>query len=90
VIIHEFAHKIDMADGEPSGTPPVADRSQARAFERTAEDTLDMLRSTGARDFRACETGSRTVRVAVSTGWARLLGRRIDPTRMETHEDHDM
>ena len=67
VIIHEFAHKIDMADGEPSGTPPIADRSQARAFERTAEDTLDVLRSKGSGVLRSYAGTNRTELFAVAS-----------------------
>ena len=67
VIIHEFAHKIDMADGEPSGTPPIADRSQARDFERTADDTLDLLRSKGSGVLRPYAGTNRTELFAVAS-----------------------
>ncbi|MCL4743918.1 MAG: zinc-dependent peptidase [Burkholderiaceae bacterium] len=30
VAIHEFVHKLDMADGEPDGVPPLAARARAR------------------------------------------------------------
>lgn len=28
VVFHEFAHKLDMLDGSPDGTPPLVDRAQ--------------------------------------------------------------
>jgi Mlc titration factor MtfA (ptsG expression regulator) len=45
VVIHEFAHKVDMADGAADGTPPIGDRSRSLAFEQVADATLDELRS---------------------------------------------
>jgi Mlc titration factor MtfA (ptsG expression regulator) len=48
VVMHEFAHKIDMADGVVDGTPPIGDRAAAAEFERITNDVLDDLR-TGSR-----------------------------------------
>ncbi len=67
VIIHEFAHKIDMADGEASGTPPITDRTQARAFERAAEDTLEGLRSEGSAILRPYAGTNRAELFAVAS-----------------------
>lgn len=44
VVIHEFAHKIDMADGSVDGTPPISGRERSLAFERVAERVLADLR----------------------------------------------
>ena len=43
VVLHEFAHKIDMADGDAGGTPPISDRKRAAEFERVARAVLDRL-----------------------------------------------
>jgi Mlc titration factor MtfA (ptsG expression regulator) len=67
VVIHEFAHKIDMADGDPSGAPPIADRVQARAFESAAEDTLDTVRSRGSEVLRPYAGTNRSELFAVAT-----------------------
>ncbi|WP_298928875.1 zinc-dependent peptidase [uncultured Ramlibacter sp.] len=32
VVIHEFAHKLDMRDGEPDGCPPLANRAARQAW----------------------------------------------------------
>lgn len=32
VVFHEFAHKLDMLDGSPDGTPPLVDRKQIVAW----------------------------------------------------------
>jgi Mlc titration factor MtfA (ptsG expression regulator) len=44
VVLHEFAHKIDMSDGVVDGTPAIVPRSDARAFEATLDRTLADLR----------------------------------------------
>ena len=44
VVIHEFAHKIDMADGNPDGTPPISGRERSAVFERAADRILADLR----------------------------------------------
>ncbi len=45
VIIHEFAHKIDMADGSSDGLPPLGSRPAAQAFARTLDGTLRSIRA---------------------------------------------
>lgn len=35
VIYHEFAHKLDMLDGAPDGTPPLRDRAEYRDWVKT-------------------------------------------------------
>ena len=44
VVIHEFAHKIDMSDGVVDGTPDIRTRSEADEFERILDSTLHELR----------------------------------------------
>ena len=34
LVIHEFAHKIDMADGDANGCPPLADAAAREAWHR--------------------------------------------------------
>jgi Mlc titration factor MtfA (ptsG expression regulator) len=35
VVFHEFAHKLDMLDGDADGTPPLRDRSEYRDWVKT-------------------------------------------------------
>jgi Mlc titration factor MtfA (ptsG expression regulator) len=44
VVIHEFAHKIDMADGVGDGTPPIRERERSLIFEQVTAKALDELR----------------------------------------------
>jgi Mlc titration factor MtfA (ptsG expression regulator) len=68
VVIHEFAHKIDMADGIAGGTPPIADRRQVQEFERAADGTLEALRAgTAGRSLRAYAAVNRAELFAVAT-----------------------
>jgi MtfA peptidase len=68
VVIHEFAHVIDMADGQPDGVPPLPDAGQRRRWaqtieaeyeafcrgvERGDETTLDPYGATGIDEFFA-------------------------------------
>jgi hypothetical protein len=46
VVIHEFAHKIDMADGVGSGTPPIAGHEQTHRFEMAIDRALVRVRTT--------------------------------------------
>jgi MtfA peptidase len=48
VVIHEFAHKIDMLDGLIDGTPPVA-RSDAKPWVEACTEVFDSLRAGRAR-----------------------------------------
>ncbi len=45
VVIHEFAHKIDMADGVGSGTPPIAGHGQSQRFESAVVTALARVRA---------------------------------------------
>ena len=42
VVFHEFAHKLDLLDGDFDGSPPL-DRDQTDAWERTCQDAFDDL-----------------------------------------------
>lgn len=68
VVIHEFAHKVDMGDGIADGSPPIGDRSVAVAFERAADEVLQRLRDgdevAGLRGYAAT---NRTELFAVAT-----------------------
>ncbi len=44
VVLHEFAHKIDMLDGIIDGTPPL-DRPERRAWVRVCTEVYDAVRS---------------------------------------------
>lgn len=68
VILHEFAHKIDMADGFPDGTPPVAGRRTSAEFESIAGTTLRDLMMEGARPpLRPYAAVNRSELFAVAT-----------------------
>ena len=41
VVIHEFAHKIDMLDGAADGTPPLHPEMSGRAWRRAFEDAYE-------------------------------------------------
>lgn len=69
VVIHEFAHKIDMLDGDADGVPPlrgealdhwlgVRDEEWDRAFEEGADDVLDPYAFTNHAEFFAVATES--------------------------------
>lgn len=45
VVLHEFAHKIDMVDGVAGGTPPIARRADATAFEQVMAETMETVRT---------------------------------------------
>jgi MtfA peptidase len=40
VVIHEFAHKLDMRTGEASGCPPLADASALRQWQEVLDRCL--------------------------------------------------
>jgi Mlc titration factor MtfA (ptsG expression regulator) len=44
VVFHEFAHKIDMADGEVDGTPPLDTTAERRAWAKACESAFLELR----------------------------------------------
>ncbi len=49
VVLHEFAHKIDMADTYPDGNPPMADRHASSLFDSISARVLAELRSGAIR-----------------------------------------
>jgi len=53
VVLHEFAHEIDMHDGAADGTPPLADTAHRRAWIAACEPAFLELRA-------ATERGERT------------------------------
>lgn len=67
VVLHEFAHKIDMADGEASGTPPISDASQAAEFDSILLQTLDEVRVRPSPVVRSYGATNRAELFAVVT-----------------------
>jgi hypothetical protein len=53
VVIHEFAHKIDMVDGTVDGTPPLPDRAAREAWARICSEAFLELQA-------RVEAGKRT------------------------------
>jgi len=49
VVLHEFAHKLDMADGLVDGTPPLAGGSQLRQWAAVMTDEFNKLRDSARR-----------------------------------------
>lgn len=45
VVIHEFAHKIDMYDGVADGMPALRTRSEQLEWKELMDQTLELLRS---------------------------------------------
>jgi hypothetical protein len=45
VVVHEFAHKLDMREGELDGTPRVGDREAARRWVEVCTEVFDALRA---------------------------------------------
>ena len=45
VVYHEFAHKLDMADGIVDGTPPLADRDQVQTWVEVCTREFEALRA---------------------------------------------
>ncbi|HEX5052210.1 MAG TPA: M90 family metallopeptidase [Planctomycetota bacterium] len=52
LVLHEFAHKLDMLDGLADGTPPLRDRGEFAAWVRTMSAEFARLRAAAA-DGRA-------------------------------------
>jgi len=67
VVIHEIAHKVDMADGTGDGSPPM-DRPRARVFDAEAGAVLDALRAGAeAEPLRPYAATNRAELFAVAT-----------------------
>jgi Mlc titration factor MtfA (ptsG expression regulator) len=49
LVYHEFAHKLDMVDGTPDGTPPLATHEERREWQRVCERVFLDLRARRAR-----------------------------------------
>ena len=45
VVLHEFAHRLDMLDGLSDGTPPLADAGELARWVTTCRATLERLRA---------------------------------------------
>ncbi len=52
VVYHEFAHKLDMLDGTPDGTPPIADRATYRRWVQVLTAAYEDLQRAQARGVR--------------------------------------
>jgi MtfA peptidase len=61
VVLHEFAHKIDMLDGVIDGTPPLPDRAALDRWISVCTRELDTLRAGGEPtllgDYAATDPG---------------------------------
>ena len=73
LVIHEFAHKIDMHDGDANGCPPLPDDAARRDWQRVMRDAyddfcarVDAARGDGDRSVRGGESG-RVLRRAVGS-----------------------
>ncbi len=68
VIIHEFAHKVDMADGTANGTPPIGPRDRAHRFDRALDQAWQrLLDGEPASPLRAYAMTNRAEMFAVAT-----------------------
>jgi len=45
VVLHEFAHKLDMANGEADGVPPLADRAARSRWRAVLDEALKRFRA---------------------------------------------
>lgn len=52
VVLHEFAHKLDMLDRFADGAPPLANRAQYRAWSRIMSDEFARLTDSASRGRR--------------------------------------
>jgi Mlc titration factor MtfA (ptsG expression regulator) len=67
-VIHEFAHKVDMADGAVDGTPAIRDREGSREFNEISNRVLTHLRSgQGVGSIRSYAATNRSELFAVAT-----------------------
>lgn len=57
VVIHEFAHKLDMLNGEPDGIPPLPDSASRKLWQETLLAAYDDFRAqVDAADANGSET----------------------------------
>jgi Mlc titration factor MtfA (ptsG expression regulator) len=62
VVIHEFAHKLDMLSGEPNGCPPLHAGMRLAAWRRAfGEAYEDFCRRVDAADHKARRDGGRAL-----------------------------
>lgn len=79
VVIHEFAHKIDMADGVVDGTPTIRSWTGAREFEAVLDQVLTDIRDgNGAGPLRPYGATSRSELFAVATEAFFLAARELE------------
>lgn len=60
VVLHELAHKLDMADGVVDGTPPIDERELAERWVEVCTDTFELLVDEGddlIDDYAATDAG---------------------------------
>jgi Mlc titration factor MtfA (ptsG expression regulator) len=53
VVYHEFAHKLDMLDGDADGTPPLASRAERARWHEVCERAFLALRERAAHGRRS-------------------------------------
>jgi hypothetical protein len=62
VVIHEFAHKLDMLNGEPNGFPPLHRGMKREAWKQAFMSAyLDFCRAVDAADAREARDGGRAL-----------------------------
>jgi Mlc titration factor MtfA (ptsG expression regulator) len=52
LVYHEFAHKLDMLDGDADGTPPLATHDERERWHKVCEDAFLSLRARSQRGER--------------------------------------
>ncbi len=52
LVYHEFAHKLDLLDGDADGTPPLASREDRELWQQVCEDAFLDLRARTSRGER--------------------------------------
>jgi Mlc titration factor MtfA (ptsG expression regulator) len=67
LVLHEFAHKVDMADGHAGGTPPITDREALLDFERTSQAAIESLWAGEPSPLRPYAASNRVELFAVAT-----------------------
>lgn len=60
VVMHEFAHQLDMLDGSIDGTPPLPDRSMTDRWVAVCTEAFERVRRgepSGLREYAATDVG---------------------------------